>query len=255
MCTSVLRKMATVLLFLAIPSAAAEDGFVFSDDDLPEARIAGHRIAFTRNGAIMVALNGHWLFGVGLGYTTTNWSEWGTQVRRAHARDSWEPEGPAGKGMRTEGTLFDSNRVPHFKFVQRARLIPGGLRLEYEVTPLEARKVKGFGIVVQCPVAETLPARFDFWPGFVGLALPEKQKQAVLINTRSRAAVLHLAGGPRAAVVGDRELAWSVYDDRTWHLNVFRLVGWDAKATATLSQGRSATFICDLLLSRFTSSR
>lgn len=96
-----MKVLATSYLFVASvcfglwsgPSLGESDRFIVPEDDLPEAMVNGHRVAFTRNGAFAVSKDGRWLFDGGLSYATPGRVEWGTQVRRSGTRDRWQLEG------------------------------------------------------------------------------------------------------------------------------------------------------------------
>lgn len=250
-----MTRRATLVLVVVLSSAwvsspaGAGDRFMLPEDDLPSAVVAGHTVAFTRNGAFAVAKDGRWLFDGGLTYAMPGWQEWGTQIRRSDHKDTWRFDDSAAQGqLSIHGTLFDDKRVERFKFVQDVMLIPGGLRFSYEVTPLEARRVREFGLTFHFPMAETTDAEIEFWPGFRRTALPQRYGRAQFFNASARAVALYVSGGPRVVAVASGEMKWNWLDERAWQLDRFRFVGWDEGLTVCLSRGETIVFSFEVLL-------
>ena len=241
--------MAVFTLLLGISAGiAADDKFVVPENDLPEALVHGRRVAFTRNGAVVVAKEERWLFDLGLNYATPGWQEWGTQIRRSDVKDMWQADPQTPDLLTTRGSLFSINSDKRFQFSQQSRIVPGGLQLNYDIVPLTKQTLEGFGLVCHLPVAETPKAKVVMWPGFSEVVLPEQNDDAVLANVTARAAVLYVSGKPRCAFIGRRGMAWSVYDDRKWRLNLFRIVARDPALLEPLNRGESARFSAELLL-------
>lgn len=239
---------ATALAFsVALSVSDAGERFNLSDSDLPGLAVEDCHVAFTRNGALSVEKNGVWLFDTGLGYAAAGWKEWGTQVRRSAKQDGWTAADD-GKTIVTHGTMFDINSAPRFRIVQKAVLIPNGVHLEYEVTPIGKQSADGMGIVIHCPVREMASAQMEFWPGLQTVQLPAGYGQTGLASTAARAASLSLSGKPLAAFVWQKDVAWSLFDERAWNLNSFQLAGWDDKAAEAIRQNETARFAFDLLL-------
>lgn len=228
-------------------AAMADDGFFLPDDDLPEARVGAYRVAFLRNGTFAVARDGRWLLDGGLGFATPGWAEWGTQVRRSAAGDSWE-SADEGKTLVTRGTMFDIKRKPRFRLVQRASLIPNGLRFEYVITPLESKPLLGLGLVLHFPIAETKGGIVKFPPADRQSVLPAEQKKPGVASAKSPSMTLDLGEGRQVSVTMERPAAWAVTDDRTWNEEMFRFIGWDAEATAAAARGETARLKFDLML-------
>ena len=219
--------------------------FVMDPDELPEARVAGWRIAFTRNGTPVVGRDGRWLFDAGLNYAMPGWKEWGTQVRRSSHEDGWKKRGDS---LVFHGTLHDTDRTPRFRFTETVTLLPYGLRFNYEISPLEKRRLKEFGICLHLPVAHNRGSLADFWPGLEGLQFPNKNRKGVLLKSTGRGAVIRGAEGMRVGLVFPKAVRWRTLDDRRWELNTFRVLGLDATAVRQLREGKTARLTYDLVL-------
>ena len=235
-------------LWVSAPCHAEGDMFVVPPDDLPVAMVGAYRVAFTRNGAFVVSRNGHWLFDGGLSYAMAGSSEWGAQIRRSDARDTWHLKDQGGRVLVADGTLFDITGIARFKFIQRTEIIPGGLRLHYEVTPLEKRTLQEFGLMLRLPVAETRDAWAAFWPGFVQAELPTEFGSSVLQEAASRGSVLYVSSESQVAAVGQATLAWRLGDDQPTRSNAYRLIGGDMGLLGPLGQGQTVPFSFEILL-------
>jgi len=240
-----------LLLSCCLSASAAEESpqLVVPGDDLPYAVTGGYRIDFTRNGAFVVSRDGHYLFDGGLVYTSPDWKEWGTQIRKSDDVDSWQtdPLENAPK-LQVHGTLFDFNRNARFTFAESAEVIPGGLRLSYGITPLEKRQIGAFGVTLHFPVAETADARAVFSPGLDSVAMPKDLEGATIYSGTARAATVAVAAKPRVMVAGSGSIGWRLLDYRTWGVNAYWLVGMDSALRQPLSRGETASFTFDVWL-------
>jgi predicted small lipoprotein YifL len=241
-----LTALAVIALLLTAAACPISAGALdVPPDDLPTAHVGQWKVAFSRNGAMVAGRGDQWLFDVGLNYAMPGWKEWGTQVRRSAPDDGWKKKDGV---LEFHGTLHDIKRVERFSFQQRVSLLPGGLRLTYEVTPLQTRKLREFGLVVHLPVLGSQGTRVCFWPGFQHLVFPEKRKGAVLSRHNATGVALDLPQGHRAALILRKPVRWRALDDRRWQLNTYRLLGLDAGAARALSSGEKVSFSFDLLL-------
>lgn len=241
-------KCVLLLLICATTASATEGSFRLPENDLPSAIIAGHEIAFTRNGAFVVTKDGRALCDGGLLYHASNWTEWGTQIRRSAPTDGWTLDPANPKALLHTGTLFDINYTKRFAFKQRTEIIPGGIRLTYEVTPPEKRVVQGLGFVLHIPIAETRQAVVLPWPSFRHAPLPERGRGGALLTSRARACVLTAGGAPRLSVIGRDGTAWMVLDDRQWGNNTYRIIATAPALPAGIARGEPVSFSLDLLL-------
>ena len=234
---------------LSVSAAEGSAQLVVPVDDLPSAVTGGYRVDFTRNGAFVVSKEGHYLFDGGLAYASPDWKEWGTQIRRSDAADSWQPD-PTQKTTKLliRGTLFDFNRNPRFTFVESAEVIAGGLRFSYSITPLAKRDIGAFGVALHFPVAETAKADAVFSPGLGNAAMPEKLDKATLYTGTARTATVFVADEPRVMVAGLGSLGWRLLDYRTWNVNAYWLIGTDYALKQPLSRGETASFSFDVWL-------
>ena len=240
--TASLIALALLTLF---PVCGHAGGFVVPDDDLPTARVGDWKVAFTRNGALVAGRDDEWLMDVGIYYAMPGYNEWGTQVRRSAHSDRWQKHKDV---LVFNGTLHDIDRNHRFTFRQQTELVPHGLRLSYEVTPLQKRKLQEFGLVLHLPVIGSRGARAEFWPGFQSVILPDKHRRGVLLRNTAQGATVHLPGGRSAALALHQPVNWRSLDDRHWELNTYRLLALDPAAARSLSKGEKVTFSFDLLL-------
>lgn len=250
------RRISCCVVLLFVLSAclpALADQFILTDGDLPEASISQYRVAFTRNGAVNLAKDGKWLMDAGLGYMLSEWSEWGTQIRRSSATDGWTVEGN-GESLLFKGTLYDINRNPHFTFTERVTLIPGGLRFEYSVTSNDKRAIENAGIIVNMPTEVHGGSVIDFRPGLAHIELPKLLGKAVMSGSNAAMAIVS-RDGPVAAFLCPSTMRWLLMDDRTWNLNTFRFIAWSQDFADKLSAGESAEFQYDLLLDELVRER
>ena len=158
--------------------------------------------------------------------------------------------------MLCQGTLFDANRNPRFKFVQRTVALPDGLRFMYVVTPLAKRRIQEFGAVLHVPAGEARGQRVGFWPGFLNQPFPAEQSTpGTLRELRARSCTLYASGLPLATMAMPRAANWRVIDDRVWRVNAFRIVCWDPQLSLALGRGEVATFAFDLMLGEAASHR
>jgi len=238
-----------------IPGSLEAGGFVIQDGDLPEALVDEHRIAFTRNGALAVAREGRWIFDLGVSYATSDWSDWGTQIRRPDPMDSWSLSKDPEQVLGFDAILHNLERKKRFMVQQETRLLPHGLRLSYRVSPFFEQKLGGFGATVHIPIAETPDAHVEFWPGFKAVPLPPRHEKGLLETQAARAAILFANGEPRFALIAERMTEWSVYDDREWNNNTYRIIVRDKAVTEGLAAGNDARFSCDLALGQGCGAR
>jgi hypothetical protein len=229
----------------------AQDGIVSPAGDLPEARVHGYRIAFTRNGAFVVGRDGAWLFDCGLGFATPDWKDWGTQLRRSSPEDSWRRQDNGVLVFR--GSLYDTNRNRWFAVTEEVSITPAGLGFACEVRPAMKQKLLGFGLVLHCPVRRGVEGQARFWPGVTDIVLPKEKGVPFLGAAQGRGAEIALGSAGHFGLAGDRGIAWSVSDDRAWELNTFRLIGWDTSTTAGLDKGEAARFSFHLVLAPYPS--
>lgn len=242
--------MRNTVLLLALGLSAglclAEDRFLLPEGDLPEARVCGYRVAFTRNGACVLARDGKWLLDAGLGFATKGWKIWGTQVRRAGYGDGWNLTEESA--LRFEGTLFDFERVPRFHFAQEVSVTPVGLHFKCDIRKLQVDELEGIGLVVQTPVKHAVSGAMRFRPGFSTVNLPAKHTRARIGTSSATGCSVEFPAGWYPQFAGMRNLRWVVLDDRQWDLSVFRSVGWDPVATRQLNTQGEASFSYDLVL-------
>jgi hypothetical protein len=238
------------LSFVLTATVFAQDGFQVPDGDLPEARVGQYRVAFTRSGAAMTECNGQWLFDSGLVFWTKSWADWGTQIRRAKDSDGWTPASDDGQSLGFHGTLFNYNSNPKFTFQQEVKIIPGGLRFHYTVTPSGSSPsdLKGVGVAVQLPVRLA-------GGGTVALAektvkLPSDKGGVSLGSGATNDLKISLTSGAAISCVVERPLSWSITDQRTYKNPTFSLFASDKEAVAALNQGKPAEIAFDLMLAR-----
>jgi len=234
-------------LWPSAPCHAEGDKFLVPSDDLPVASVGAYQVAFARNGAFVVSRNGHWLFDGGLAYAIAGSSEWGAQIRRSGAGDTWHLKDQDDRVLLTDGTLFDINGIARFKFAQRTEIIAGGLRLHYEVTPLEKRALQEFGLTLRFPAAEMRDAWASFWPGFVQDALPREFGSSGLQEATGRGSILYVSSESQVAAVGQGTLAWQLGDDQPSRPNAYRLIGRDTALVGPLGEGQTVSFSFEIL--------
>lgn len=247
-----MRSVAAIALCLMLASASfAQSQFLTPDDDLPEARVGQFRVAFTRNGAVVVGHDGKWLFDSGLVFWTKSWENWGTQIRRAKDTDAWSPLSADSQSIHFDGTLFSFNNNPRYTFQQDISAIPGGLHFHYKVAPLDANELKGAGIAVQLPVA---------YAGGGVVALNDKKitlsstPGAPLGSGAAKILKISLQNGSTISYVSERPFSWSISDQRKHRNPTFSLFGSEKETVAALNQGKPTEFSFDLILEQTAAS-
>jgi hypothetical protein len=238
----VLLAPALVLAF-AVSSSPQESAprLVLPAHDLPYALVDGYRVDFTRNGAFMVSRDGHCLFDGGLVYSRPDWKEWGTQIRKASADDTWEAVPGDDTKLKTRGTLYDVKGNPRFSFVQQTKVVPGGLRISYEVTPLARHVISTCGVTFHFPVPQTQSAEVAYWPGFGTAVMPETLDGWDIDRDSARGATVFVAGSPRVSVVGGRKIDWQLRDYRQWNVNAYWLTGSDDELLRAQNRGQKGS--------------
>ncbi|NLW49358.1 MAG: hypothetical protein GXY85_00760 [Candidatus Brocadiaceae bacterium] len=247
------RRLAVVgalLLALALSASAQEPppGLVLPGDDLPYALVDGYRVDFTRNGALMVSRDGRALFDVGLVYARPEWKEWGTQIRRSGAEDGWHTPPGDVSTLIFHGTLHDVDGTPRFSYVQETKVLPNGLRVAYEVTPLARRVITTCGVTLHVPVDKAPDGHIDLWPGFGSTEMPETLGFWDVHSERARAADIAFGGTPHVSIAGDGTLDWQLRDYRFWHVNAYWLTGSDPELTRSLCRGETGSFAFEMRL-------
>jgi hypothetical protein len=237
--------IAFALAIFLFPLCGWAGRFVVPDEDLPTARLGEWKVAFARNGAVVAGSGDEWLMDVGIHYSMPGYNEWGTQIRRSASADRWQEQDDA---LVFSGTLHDIHRNPRFTFQQRIELLPHGLRLSYEVTPLQKRKLQEFGLTLHLPIVGSRGSRAEFWPGFQSVLFPEGHRRGVLLRNTAQGATVRLPGGRDVALALEKPVKWRSLDDRHWELNTYRLLAIDDAATRALSRGETVTFSFDFLL-------
>ena len=196
--------------------------FSVPPDDLARAQVGDFTVTFMANGAFVLARDDQYLLDGGIGFGLTGWKRWGDQIRRS-SQNATRRLLKDGRGIAFSGTIFDLHRKPTLSCKETVVGLPGGLRFDYELQPMEDLSAFHLGFTFHWPTPRFMGQACDLLPGYMTGHLQQKPRKLLLPLTSAAAALIDHGDRPFVGVVPSAVARWLAFDDRVFQLNTTRL--------------------------------
>jgi len=245
------RLLLAFLASAAIDVGAGEQAllpkFSVPPDDLARAHVGDFRVTFMANGAFVLDRQGEYLLDGGVGFSLAGWKRWGDQIRQSSPTDTRRLL-KNGRGIAFSGTIFDVHRKPTLSCKETVVGLPGGLRFDYELQPMEDLSLIRLGPTFHWPVPRFVGQPSFLLPGFRAWNLGTAVRKLNFPLTSARYCLLETNGSPLVGLVPRSSAKWIVFDDRNFELNVARLFCNPVEFRPDLSKGKPIRMGFDLHL-------